>query len=296
MDDAPPQEPDPTRTPSAEAGPPLFHTLRVETDAPEGPRTATAFILEYRAEDNRYPFLVTARHVVQEAPEGRITFVPERRARPDLSKGYTLDIENFAKLWFVHPDPGLDVAVTPFVPLRPLRQAHRGLGHPPLFPPAAAPRRGGPGRPFVPFVKHIEDSGIPLYFRPLQRLAEEAPGRLLAPLVLAAYPQGLAGNDELLPFLVEARVASPRLGDYSGRDRFVIAAPLFPGCAGAPLLQRQGDGGWALAGMLDSAFDPHQGLIPLAEAAGPGAALGGALRARVCVALARAYLKEKGFI
>jgi len=142
MDDAPPQEPDPTRTPSAEAGPPLFHTLRVETDAPEGPRTATAFILEYRAEDNRYPFLVTARHVVQEAPEGRITFVPERRARPDLSKGYTLDIENFAKLWFVHPDPGLDVAVTPF----------------------------------VPFVKHIEDSGIPLYFRPLQRLAEEAPG------------------------------------------------------------------------------------------------------------------------
>ena len=262
MDDAPPQEPDPARAQSAQDGPPLFHTLRVETDGADGPRAATAFILEYQAEDNSYPFLVTARHVVRDAPEGRITFVPERRARPDLTKGYTLDIENFAKLWFVHPDPGLDVAVTPF----------------------------------VPFVKHIEDSGIPLYFRPLRRLADDAPGRLLAPLVLAAYPQGLAGNDELLPFLVEARVASPRLGDYSGRDRFVVTAPLFPGCAGAPLLQRQGDGGWALAGMLAAAFDPDRGLVPLAEAATPGATLGGALRARVCVALARAYLKEKGFI
>ncbi len=262
MDDAPPHEPDPTRAQSADLGPPLFHTLRLETDGDDGLRVATAFILEYQAEDNSYPFLVTVRHLVQDAPEGRITFVPERRARPDLSKGYTLDIENFAKLWFVHPDPDLDVAVTPF----------------------------------VPFVKHIEDSGIPLYFRPLQRLAEDAPGRLLAPLVVASYPQGLAGNDELLPFLTEARVASPRLGDYSGRDHFVVATPLFPGCAGAPLLQRQGDGGWALAGMLVSAMDPSRGLVPLSEASSHGAALGGALRARVCVALARAYLKEKGFI
>ncbi|GEM_PF-2190067 len=247
----------------------LFSTLRLETTREDGRSLqATAFIYEYRAEDgDRYPFLVTARHAVVGAVEGRITFIPEQRGRPDLSKGYTLDIENFAKLWYPHPDAALDVAVTPF----------------------------------VPFVRHIEDSGIPLYYCTLHLVSEEVLAQPLAPLILSAHPSGVSGPDELLPQVLQGRLSGPRLGLYAGRERFLVALGAFPGAAGAPLfVPRTTD--VALVGMLvegqrlDAAVG-ERALVPLHEAfSGPVGPLAGALRARVFVSLIRGYLKEKGFI
>ncbi len=245
----------------------VFSTLRLEAEWEDGRSlSATAFVFEFRADGNRYPFLITARHAVAEAVEGRITFIPETRGRPDLSKGYTLDIENFAKLWYLHPDEALDVAVTPF----------------------------------VPFVRHIEDSGVPLYYHTLREADDAILARPLTPLVLSAHAAGLAADGFLLPQLLEGRLAEPRLGSYVGRDRYTVDVPLFPGAAGAPLLVRRLDGGASLAGMLTHGYVAAEAASPwrpVAEACQAGRpALGCAVRPRAILSLIRGYLMEKGFL
>ncbi|TMQ25502.1 MAG: hypothetical protein E6K65_16445 [Nitrospirae bacterium] len=95
----------------------LFTTVRVETEGTAGPGVGTAFMLTNKSGESEYPFLVTNKHVVRGAHTGRLTFVQGKDDKPLLGAGYTLEITDFEKGWFGHPDPEIDITVTPMVPL-----------------------------------------------------------------------------------------------------------------------------------------------------------------------------------
>lgn len=258
----------------------LFSTVRIETLPAAGPATvSTGFIVEFQTADNKYPFLVTAKHVIRGAANGRITFIQEQRGQPSLGKGYTLEIENFEQLWFLHPEEDMDVAITPF----------------------------------VPFVKHIEDSGIPLYF------CSVTPDMVLDPVrfqqlgvldetIYAGYPTGISDEKNLLPLLSRGVAASPLSLDYNGRPQFIISGALYPGASGGPVyLIRGADAAsrrLVLLGMLTSGFtaatsDTALQAVPIAEAFRPGlrvpASFAVVLKVFVILDLIHVYLREKGF-
>ena len=260
-------------------------TVRIETFANDREGlVSTGLIYEFRSEENTYPFLVTTRHSIDGAGNGRITLVPEDRGRPALGKGYTLDIDNFEQLWHRHPDEAVDLAVTPF----------------------------------VPFVRHVEESGIPVFFNSLneQSLWQPGAGPEPSPLeevVFVGYPSGISDARHMLPVLSRGITATPLGVDYRGERHLVINGPLYPGCSGSPvfLLDKGAEADDAsgetvrLLGCMTSGYDrapgkSGRGLRPLGELFDDEDSLpgdfAGVLRASLFVDLIQAYLKEKGFI
>jgi len=185
----------------------FFTTIRIETrDEAGSKKEGTAFIFEYKTEDNNYPFLVTAKSTVKSAIEGRMTLMLSSDGKPLLGKGYTLDIDNFERLWYMHADAELDIAVTPF----------------------------------VPFVKHIEVSGTAIYFRALgpEFLHNPADPELLGigdDIVFVTYPHGLWDRKHMLPVLRKGMVSTSLSGGFQGKKQFLVDAQVAMGSAGSPV-------------------------------------------------------------
>jgi len=185
----------------------FFTTIRIETRNDAGDKKeGTAFVFEYKTEDNNYPFLVTAKSTVKAATEGRMTLMLSSDGKPLLGKGYTLDIDNFERLWYMNTDAELDIAVTPF----------------------------------VPFVKHIEASGTAIYFRALgpEFLLNPADPELLGigdDIVFVTYPHGLWDRKHMLPVLRKGMVATSLAGGFQGKKQFLIDAQVAIGSAGSPV-------------------------------------------------------------
>lgn len=250
----------------------FFATLHIETQFSNGIRAeGTAFIFEYKTEDNTYPFLVTAKESVSGAIEGRMTFMQSQNRAPLLGKGYTLDIEHFEKLWYAHPDDSVGVSVTPF----------------------------------VPFVKHIETAGIPVYFHALTDHetvgGNDSSLNLGDDIVYLGYPRGLWDKRHLLPVLRRAMVASIVSLKYQGIRQFLVDGRVVSGSVGSPVFHRpSGDhdikGEPVLLGMLlrTPSESENSGNSPSPQSEADE--MGVIISADLVVATITAYLKEKGFI
>lgn len=94
----------------------LFATVRVETDTPHGTSTGTAFVFRHHRDGNQYDFLVTNKHVIAEATEGRLFFtVKGGDGNPLIGHRRDVRVGDFERRWHGHPDPNVDVAVMGFV-------------------------------------------------------------------------------------------------------------------------------------------------------------------------------------
>jgi len=252
----------------------FFATLHIETQFANGVRAeGTAFIFEYKTEDNTYPFLVTAKESVAGSIEGRMTFMQSQNRSPLLGKGYTLDIEHFEKLWYSHPDDTVGVAVTPF----------------------------------VPFVKHIETAGIPVYFYALtehESVGGTEPNLSLGDdIVYLGYPRGLWDRRHLLPVLRRAMVASLVTLKYQGVRQFLVDGRVVSGSVGSPVFHRPGEDMGKkeepiLLGMLlrTTTEDDSNSNTSSPSAQTDADEMGVVISADLVVATITAYLKEKGFI
>lgn len=247
----------------------FFSTVRLSTRSLAGEvNHGTAFVFEYKSEDNTYPFLVTARSLVENAEEGRMALMQGADREEPLFKAYTLDIEHFGKLWYTHPDDKLNVAVTPF----------------------------------VPFVKHIEASGVPIYFTSITREDSDQVNELVSladDVLFLGYPQGLWDQKNLMPVLRKGMVATPLALDYFGERQFLIDAPVAAGSVGSPVFSNDANAPKLLGMMLPSCNTPElidEGMFADDSANEPCADMGVVLRTDVVVESITAYLKEKGFI
>jgi hypothetical protein len=73
-------------------------------------------------EGNAVFFVVTNKHVIEDAEEGSLVFIRnDGSGKPLIGQGVRVPILQFEDHWRGHPDPGVDIAVMPLQPL----MAHR---------------------------------------------------------------------------------------------------------------------------------------------------------------------------
>lgn len=253
----------------------LFSTIRIETRLSHGEYVSgTAFIYEYATEDNSYPFMITARNLIEFAQEGRITLIQGKNKAPMVGKGYTLDIENFSKLWFCHPDDNLNIAVTPF----------------------------------VPFVKHVENTGVNIFFETLAEnhvYPTNANDKLSIgeDTLYLGYPDNCWDTKYLLPVFRNAMLSLPYALDFQGRPQASLDANIIEGSCGSPVFLKTAFTPDSINGSLLGVLSnmpkkntDEDGVTSYSEDVTMQTDMGLVIKMEVVIEAITAYLKEKGFI
>ena len=254
----------------------LFSTIRIETRLSDDTFVeGTAFVYEYSTKDNTYPFLITSRHLIENASEGRITLIQGQNRTPILGKGYTLDIDNFSKLWFSHPDEISNVAVTPF----------------------------------VPFVKHVENSGISIFFEALSEASICSSDitndlHIGNDVMYMGYPKNCWDSKYLLAVVRKGMLSTPYELDFQGKRQVLLDTPVLQGSSGSPVflktdsLDESSDN--TLLGFLtnlpESPSNDQHGHENLIENAQKETPMGTMVKIDVAIETIVAYLQEKGFL
>lgn len=252
----------------------IFSTIRIETrSSQEDFIVGTAFIYEFSTEDNTYPFLVTTRNLIENAKEGRITLIQGQNREPIIGKGYTLDIENFSKLWFCHPDDELNIAVTPF----------------------------------VPFVKHVENAGVNIYFdslneRTLYPREEYKNIKLGEDLMYLGYPKSCWDEKHLLPVFRQGMLSLPYELHYHGKPQGLVDTTVVEGASGSPVFLRSKYTEHGIEGSLLGVLSTipvkigDQDDYTNIEESLQESSMGVVIKISVALEAITAYLQEKGFI
>lgn len=187
----------------------LYSTVLVETESGDPPQkgVGTSFIFSIQRGGNTFLSLVTNKHVVKEAARGRFFFTKRQAEEPLVGQRYDVHVEQFENAWFGHPDPAVDVAVLPLLPI----------------------------------INHAAQSGVELYFRAIPHTAIPSDQQLeeldaLEEVVFVGYPSGIYDTVNLLPVLRRGTTATPAQVDYDGRPLFLVDGSVFPGSSGSPVL------------------------------------------------------------
>lgn len=187
----------------------LFSITRVEVDRPEGSRgVGTAFIVRHELNpDLRADFLVTARHVVEAGGPGHVFFHLSEEGAVQLEKVYKMTVSNWQTAWHFHPDPRIDVAVSPMWSI----------------------------------IQKLKEDGVQIYVKPFPS-ALLASDSVMADLdsfeevVFEGFPMGLSDASHLLPIARRGVTATPLAVDYNNLPAFLIDASVFWGSSGSPVL------------------------------------------------------------
>lgn len=254
-----------------------YTTIRIETRSDDGSYSdGTAFIYEYATAENTYPFLITAKHLISDAVEGRITLLQGKNRAPIKGKGYTLDIDSFSRLWYSHPDENYNIAITPF----------------------------------VPFIKHVENSGISIYFQSLNKnsLIDERKYNSLGicdEAIYVGYPENCWDRKTLLPIFRKGMLAVNCEQNYRGLKQCLLDSSVVLGSSGSPVFAKSESLKESLDGELIGVLTSLPQVIQekgsdraetLAYDVADETPMGVIIKIDVAIETIVAYLKEKGFI
>lgn len=197
----------------------FFTTIRIDTfDYNGGKGAGTGFATMHVVGEAQYMFVVTNKHVIKGVRNGRFTFLKRNDELPVLGNGFVLDIDpsSWEGMWFDHPDPDVDIALCPLLPL-------------------------------VGFVK--EQYGVDLFFRCVDTRSIPTEDELneldaIESVTFIGYPNGVWDSKNLLPVARRGTTASPIEVDFEGDPRFLIDASVFGGSSGSPVFILN-QGAWA---------------------------------------------------
>lgn len=185
----------------------LFSTVRIETVTPNGIGAGTAFIFNYNHNEMALFFLVTNKHVIKDAKTGKFFFTIRKDDNPEIGQRFDVQIDNFEKSWFKHPNNDIDVAIC-----------------------------------FLnPILNEISKKGVNVYFRSIGHELIPNSDQLndldaLEEVVFIGYPNGIFDSKNLLPVIRRGTTATHIQVDYDGKPIFFIDASVFPGSSGSPVL------------------------------------------------------------
>jgi len=187
----------------------LFNTVRVDTTYPNEPSktgSGTAFAFMYEEGGEHMPFLVTNKHVVVGADTGILTFFKGLDDQPILGAPHILRVTDFPAMWHGHPDPLVDVAVTPLAEM--ILDAR--------------------GRGIDLFVVYVDRDRIPTehVLEGLDAIEE---------VVFIGYPNGIWDTVNFTPIVRRGVTATPIVLDFRGKKQFLVDASVFPGSSGSPV-------------------------------------------------------------
>ena len=184
----------------------LFTTVRIKTSTPQGSSTGTGFIFNYSYNGESYPFLVSNKHVVENAIEGWLEFNLTKGEGPDLGNIHTICYKDFRNQWFFHPNPEIDVAISPFGPI----------------------------------INQLSNNNVKIFYRSISQdhvPSEEVNKEICAveDVIIIGYPNGLYDTKHLLPIVRKGITATPANIDFENQPKFLIDASIFPGSSGSPV-------------------------------------------------------------
>jgi hypothetical protein len=187
----------------------LFTSIKIETRYADGAGAGTGFFFSYDHNDLHYPFIVTNKHVVEGGIGGHLIFTKQGKdGEPLLGEGFLSDIDQEAwqSMWFGHPDPEIDIAV---FPLLPIYNHAKNLG-------------------VDLFFSHLNSTNIPSD----EQLSEL---NVLEEITFVGYPNGLWDSKNLIPITRRGTTATPLTLDFEGEPKFLIDASVFGGSSGSPV-------------------------------------------------------------
>ncbi len=185
----------------------LFSTVRVDTQLEDGSEGAgTAFVFCTTHKGKTHSFIVTNRHVIEGAVRGSLVFTCSNQGKPVVGRGFKLDIQDFARAWFLPEDKSLDLAITPLPPL----------------------------------LRHIEQHHFQVYYHAIDAAlipdtASSQSFDALESVLFVGYPNGVWDKENLMPILRRGTTATPISLDFEGREEFLIDAAVYPGSSGSPV-------------------------------------------------------------
>lgn len=193
----------------------LFTTIRIEA----GPGVGTGFIVRHRwAEDKEGPFLITNKHVVDDAEKRQLTFTLAEQTTevygPSLGQSTSITLSRGSWNWVGHPSVDIDIAA---LPLRPI-------------------------------LKHLEEIGKAPYYVSIHTDTIPAPAALddldaVEEILFVGYPNGVYDRVNNLPIVRRGTTATHPRVDYEGQAVFLIDASVFQGSSGSPVLIHD-NGSW----------------------------------------------------
>lgn len=192
----------------------FFVTVRIEAVKEDGHvEIGTGCIVNYNlADGGDADFLVTTRHMISGARKGRFFFIKSRGESPLVGEKFDISFDTFEPLWFVHPDPGVDIAVMPLAYI--LREILKQGGE--------------------VFYRSISQEMVPT-----QEELEALDG--IEDVVFIGYPNGILDERNFLPIARRGSTATLLALDYNGKDQFLIDASVFPGSSGSPVFLAGGE-------------------------------------------------------
>lgn len=185
----------------------LLNTCRVQATENGAVSTGTAFFWDDSDDsESSVPFVVTARHVVENA-DTIVTWVLKEDSHGDPLLGQAVRV-NLPKPqdWTFHPDSEVDIAVVPFAPaVQVLRR--RGITLAVKYV----------GRSFIIPSDELDDYDA------------------VESISFVGYPNGLYDSASDLPVIRRGVTASLLHLHWNGRPQFLVDASVFPGSSGSPV-------------------------------------------------------------
>jgi len=151
-------------------------------------------------------FIVANKQLCQSASDGRISFTRKKVDAPDIGNRFDLTISDLEKAWTPHPDPDIDVAVMPLVPI----------------------------------LDYLFKEGVAIFFTTIS--SESAPDDekmssldAIEKVVFYSYSTDLYDQSNYLPLVHQGITSSPIFLDYCGKKSFLIDTSVLPGSIGSPV-------------------------------------------------------------
>lgn len=188
----------------------FFCTTRIEAKSADRKQSSvgTGFVFSHELGEQRQAlFIVTCRHVINGFANASFSFVESKDDKPNLGEKCEVTVPDLQSFAFYDPDPKVDVALIPLVPI----------------------------------IRYFEANGKKPFFRSLSKelvptadQAEELSA--IQPVVFVGYPSGMRDEKNLLPIARRGFTASPYVVDFNGLPLFLIDASVFPGSSGSPVM------------------------------------------------------------
>jgi hypothetical protein len=189
----------------------MFSVVRLECDTPSGVQSGTAFFFAFLLENGkRSPCLITSKHVVEGARQGRF-YLPRKDAegRVHYHEPLEFKVSDFEDKCHPHPDPSVDLVL--------------------FFVGATLQAMKAQGSSFP--ITYLSRSAIlPKEQRSALALVED--------VAVLGYPAGLADHAHCQPVVRSGITATHAALPYNGSAEFLIDAPCHAGLGGAPVFLR----------------------------------------------------------
>lgn len=188
----------------------MYATVRIECVLGDGNGSVgTGFFFRFLDKgDDHVPAIVTNKHVVEGATQGRILMThADENGNPINTQHLPIDFENFQQRWIYHPEPDVDLCILPIAPI--IQEIHN-MGHK-VFYVALSPN-------LIPTAQQLSELGA------------------IEEITMIGYPNGIWDRVNNLPIIRRGITATHPNFNYNGKEEILIDAACFPGSSGSPVL------------------------------------------------------------